>query len=77
MLIGKDWKIESDALNIMLFHKNRKGNWGNAFGYYSNIKEALHALVDQGVRETALASLEELQAGIDRLHALIDKAVIR
>lgn len=78
MNIGKDWKIESDNLNVKLFHKlkrtNREGKkydeWA-IHGYFATPKEALKELVNQEVRDTELKDLETIVAEIDKLHKLI------
>jgi len=81
MLIGKDWKIESDSLNVVLYRKHmatrkvtgeRYEDWGDPIGYYSTIKGALHGLVGQGVRDTALTDLKTIESKISELRLLID-----
>ena len=80
MLIDKNWKIESDNLNVVLFHKKRGTNkkTGEAFdywkpiGYYSTIPNAMHGLVDQSIRDTELKDLKTIVAEINKLHNLIE-----
>ncbi len=80
MLIGKNWKIESDNLNVILSQKKRRTNkeTGKAYdywkpiGYYSTIPNAMHGLVDQGIRDTELLDFETIIAKINELHNLIE-----
>jgi len=80
MLIGKNYKIESDSLNVILFYgsiqKRRATNepferW-NPIGYYSTVKNALHGLVNREIKATELKDLQTVVAKIDELHQLID-----
>ena len=77
MLIGKKWKIESDSMNITLFKKakSKKANtetWATV-GFYADVPNALHELVNQGVRDTELTDLKTIVAKIDELHKMIEK----
>jgi len=81
MQIDKDWRIKSDSLNVVLEHRERVPERGEkpehdrwyVIGYYSSPKEALHAMVDQRVRDTGLKELKEIVQAIETVHNLIDK----
>lgn len=80
MDIGKDWRIEADALNatILKRHTTRPKDGEPAHGYwtreayFSNPKNALNWLVNQKVMETGMADLETVVAAIEELHTLIE-----
>jgi len=79
MLIGKDWKIESDPLNIMLSQritrKSKDGTYHKVWrveGYCSSVANALKSMVDQGVLGTGFSDFEAVVKKIDELHKLID-----
>lgn len=83
MLIGKDWKIETDPMNVLLFRrmvadpkchltKVAGAERWQIFGYFADIKGVLHELVRQGVRDAGLVDLRVLDAKIDNLHQLIE-----
>lgn len=81
MLIGDNWKIEADSLNITLYKKTNskksdKIAWGTQ-GFYSSIPNALKALIDQGVRDTQLKDLAAISARIDELYELIPNLTIK
>lgn len=76
MLIGDKWQIKADSLNVTLYKKfisktNKKPCWV-AFGHYPNLKNALHQLMEQGIRGTGIKDLEAVCGKIDGLHKLID-----
>ncbi len=79
MLIGKDWKITSDNMNVVLsqskFRKSklniRYKDW-EIVGYYPTVKDALKALVDFGVKGTELKDLQSIVKKQDELYKLID-----
>jgi len=77
MLIGKDWKIGSDSLNLILYRrrvskKSGKERWSIA-GYYSSIKNALEALADNAILETDLKDLKTIVKKQDEIYQLIKK----
>lgn len=79
MIIGKDWKIESDPLNITLYRrmvakKSGKEYW-KAEGYYSSVANALKGLVNFEVKETGMKEFREVAKKIDGLYAQIDTAL--
>ncbi len=82
MLIGKNWKIESDSLNVILSQKKRRTDkktgkdydYWKLIGYYSTAENALHGLVNQGIRDTGLKDLETIVSKIDELHKAIEQA---
>ncbi len=78
--IGHRFKVESDAMNIILSKKvtrTRKDtgekyiDW-EVVGYFSTPKGLLHELVNQGIRDTQLKDLKTIVNKLDELHALID-----
>lgn len=80
MLIGKNYKIESDALNVTLFHKvkrHKKGT-GEAYdgwevdGYFATVNHALKELVNQEVSKTQLTDLKTVVEKINEVYKLID-----
>jgi len=79
MFIGKNWKIESDSLNVILSkrikrHRKDTGKIYNdwvTMGYFATVKDALHELVNQGIRDTLLIDLKTISAKIDELHTTI------
>ncbi len=77
MFIGKNYKVESDNLNVILYKKAISKKTGKepwrVEGYYYSVVNALKALVDFGVRETALKDLRTIISKIDELYALIDQ----
>ena len=76
MLIGKDWKIEADSLNVTLLKRHitkaKIEIWGIE-GYFSTVKNALMELVDLGVRDTKLTDLKIIVKKQDELYRLIEK----
>ncbi len=77
MLIG-DYKIESDAINIVVSKRLivRKGDnagkesWTNQ-AYVSTLENALKYLVNQEVKETGLTDLKTVIAKQNELYELI------
>ncbi len=74
MLIGKDYKIETDKLNVTLSkgHISKKGveSWYE-IGYFSSIQNALKHLVNLEVQETGLKDIRTVIAKIEELYKLI------
>ena len=80
MNIGKDFKIEPDNMNVILYQKKRHINkktglpyfgW-ETIGFFATVPNALHALVNQGIRDTNLKDLKTIVAKINELHNAID-----
>ena len=80
MLIGKKYKLEADNLNYVLYKKRtgkRKDtdepfeDW-DFVGYFSSVANALHELVEQGVRDTKLTDMRIIETKLGKLHALIN-----
>lgn len=80
MLIGKNWRIEADSLNVTLSKRHRtkakkdkpaRDVWTNE-GYYSTIKQALIGLVNQGVRDTELKDLKTISDKQDEIYRFIE-----
>ena len=81
MQIGRNWKIESDPLNIVLLrrHVSRKGDkkgqeYWTAEGYYSSLANALHDMVNFEIKETELKDLNTIMNKLNEIHKLIEKA---
>uniref|UniRef100_A0A6M3LEW6 DUF5405 domain-containing protein n=1 Tax=viral metagenome TaxID=1070528 RepID=A0A6M3LEW6_9ZZZZ len=83
MLIGKNWKIESDSMNVILsrliIRKPKDGSpnyedW-EIVGFYSSLANALKGLINHEVLETEFVDLQIVVALIDELHRHIDKAL--
>ena len=79
MLIGKNWEIKADNLNVVLSQRKRRikkdtqevyYEW-SVMGNYSTPGEALQGLINQGVRDTQLKDLKSVVAEIDKLGKLI------
>ncbi len=78
LVIGQNWKVGADTLNIILYQrqvnkKTGKENW-RAHSYYATVANALMELVNQGVRDTGLADLKTVCDKIDQLRRDIFKA---
>ena len=76
MLVGKDYKVEADSLNVTLYErrivkKTRKEYWF-AIGYFSRFGNALKALVDLKVKETELRDFRGVCQKQEELYKLID-----
>ncbi len=78
MNVGTEYKIESDELNVTLWHKiiNKKGKrvgaerW-EAIAYFSNVTNALDFIVDLKVNATGLKDLKTVVEKQRELYALI------
>ncbi len=79
MLIGKNWQITSNSMNVILSHKERRKNpitkqmsdsWADE-GFYATVPGALKALVNQEVRDTGLKDLETISKAINGLYDMI------
>ena len=79
MLIGKQFKIESDNLNVILYEKKTRKNketkreyedW-ETMGYFATPKGALIELVNQKVRDTELKDLKTIVSKLEELEKLI------
>lgn len=70
-MVGQDWRLGADSLNIILYRrqvnkKTGKEYW-RAHSYYTTVANALVGLVNQGVRDTELADLKIISDRIDQL----------
>ena len=77
ILIGKDRQLTSDSQNITLSERRTKKTgeyFWKATNYFATIKEALHFLVEQGIRD--YSGLNKLDKKIDELHAMIENIKI-
>lgn len=76
MLIGDNYKLESDKLNVILSERkvtNKGKEYWHILGYYYDVKQALYALVVMGVNETGLVELVAINKRIDELYKLINR----
>ena len=85
MLIGKNYKIESDDLNVTLFEKhiitgNGKGRpatkpigseYWEPIAHFFTVKAALDYFVRQEIRNTGLTDLKTIVDKIEEIHKLI------
>ena len=79
MKVGKNFKIESDSLNVVLyrFRKDKNGEeYWSPISYHATVKNALNGLVDQGVRDTELRDFKEVCKKVDELKADIARLEI-
>jgi predicted phage tail protein len=79
IVIGKNWKLGADSLNIILYQrevnkKTKEERW-RVYGYYATVANAVMALANQGIRDTQLANLKIVCDKIDQLHKDILKSV--
>jgi len=80
MLIGKQWKIESDSLNYILYKRRVVKETGvemwDVIGYYAFARNALKELVDMEVRGTGLEDFQKVVKKIAELKKLINELEI-
>ena len=80
MNIGKNWRIESDEMNIILLKRahvkaTAKHEAHDAWivkGNFSNLHNALKALVDYEVMKTGMRDMETIIKKQDELYKLIE-----
>ena len=81
MLIGNDWKVESDSLNVTLYRrrtikatpeKPEHDAWSTE-GYYATPQGALKSLLDMEVMETKLKDFKAVCQKQEELYRLIEK----
>ncbi|MFC1928646.1 hypothetical protein ACFLXK_03455 [Chloroflexota bacterium] len=72
MVIGQDWRVGADSLNIILYRRQVNNKIGKeywrAHSYYATVANALVGLVNQGVRDTELTDLKTVCDKIEQLH---------
>ena len=76
MNLGRNWKIEADTLNIILYQRHiskKKGELWKIVGYYSTAQNALKDLVLHEVRGTGLKDFETIVKKIDEVFTLIEQ----
>jgi len=80
LMVGRNWKVGADTLNIILYqrHDNKKTGkeYWRAHSYYATVANALVGLVNQGVRDTELADLKTVCDKIDQLRRDILKVCL-
>ncbi len=76
MLVGKNYKIESDSFNVTLYKsvkvKKTGGIRWQPIAYFSNVENALKHLVDIEVMETGLKDFRAVVEKQRELHQLIN-----
>jgi hypothetical protein len=76
MLIGKKYKVGSDAMNVILYEKEITKKNGDIrwrpMAYFSNIKYALRYLVNLELKTTGLKDLETVNRKQQEILALIN-----
>ncbi len=81
MLIGKEYKIESEGLNIVLSKKtiSKRGKnigqeyWSNE-AYFARPAEALKYLADHKLRESGFKDLETITKAQAEIYKMIGRA---
>lgn len=75
MLLGKDYKVELDRMNIILYRKHIHQKTGNEVwdvdGYFYDFRELLKWLADAEVKGTGLADLKKMAQKQDDIYRLI------
>ena len=76
MLIGKNYKIESDNLSITLSRKHTSRKNGQVrwetVGYYATIGSALKDFADRCLGETELLELQQVLKKQEEIYSLIE-----
>ncbi len=79
MLIGRNWKIESDAMNITLFRRHVSKKAGKDLwaveGYFSSLSNAMKSIVDAQLKGTGLKDLNTVMAKLESIEKKIDSAL--
>ena len=72
MLIGKEYKIESDDMNITLYEKTKsaKATW-RSIAFFSSFQSALEYLLDLEVLATGLKDLKTVVKKQNELYDLV------
>jgi len=80
MLLDKNWKVESDELNVTLYERFVSKKSGTEYwkphSYFPTVGDALRALVNIRVNRSGLKDLETVQLEIEKLYQLIEPAFI-
>jgi len=79
MNIGKEFKIESDEMNVTLYErfitkKDSKEYW-KAHSYYSSLTNALNGMIDLRINRTGLKDLRSVQKEITALRQELPRTV--
>lgn len=76
MLIGNNYKIESDSLNVTLYEKAKSKKTGvttwRAIAFFSNPMNALRHLVDLKVKEAGIKDFRVVVEKQEELYRLIN-----
>jgi len=80
MLIGKDFKIESDPMNVILYrrsiNKKTEQEYWRTEGYFSTVKNALKRVADYKVSKTGLKDLKTVSDKQDEIYKLIQSLTL-
>jgi hypothetical protein len=71
MDINENWKIESDELNITLYHRNTGNKSWRAIAYFSNPQDALDSLVHREIMGDGMKDIKTVVEKINDLEKLI------
>ena len=75
MLLGRNWKIESNELNVTLYELQKSKKTGHEYwrphSYYSSIANALKGLVNININRSGLTDLETINQRIEELYRII------
>jgi len=76
MNIGKNYKIESDAMNVTVYQrqvrKKDKSEYWKAISYFANVKNALKFIADLEVNETGMGDVKTVIKKQEEIYTLID-----
>ena len=79
IMIGQDWRVGADSLNIILYRRQVNKETGKeywrAHSYFATVANALVELISQGVRDTQLANLKMTVKRIEEIHTWITEAL--
>ena len=77
MQIGKDYRIESDALNIILYRRIKGKETWLVKGYFATMEGALKTLVDMELMGTRLKDIKTMAKKQDEIYSLINRLGIK
>ena len=82
MQISDDWKVETDEMNVVLFHRDKKrrddskGHW-RPVAYYGTLSGALESVLNREICGTGLKDLKVLNNKVESVNNDIKQAVGR
>lgn len=79
MLIGKNWKVESDEYNVTLYRRKLNKKTGKEYWeesrYYSTLANCLTDLVNLEVNGSGLKDLQTVGVAVAKIHQEIAEAL--